>query len=421
MPTLVRLAWEHTHRELLPALLFLHQLSRRGIPWALEHVAALSGGQPGARELLLLPFYYDETDTDRYLFRGGLRGKWVVNLAYEQMHFACGRAYLLPDGPFARTQMIHCAWGPRFRELLLGHGIPAERIRVTGHLRFDVYHHPELLLTRAELAARFGLDPDRPWILAPYNFNMAYVTRANLRDLAARKYELAPGFVEGTARARDAFTVMLRALCDAFPDHEVVLRAHPAGYEDAEQYRAEAARRRNLKIICVYDIANWIQQAALTIVWNSTSGLEAMVAGRPVISYEPEPYHEVFDYDVNRILPTYRTVDEVLDVVSRLPDPGLRYDWALFERWYEHRDGKNIERLLALVDEAQAGGPYAVEEPPPPVWTARWRRALETVTRPLPDGARKVLGLRGHRAPPADALDAAVRDLTPKPLDQFLA
>ena len=401
----VRLGWEHTHREMLAALIFLHLVEQRGNRWSLEHVEELVATSSDP-EILFIPFYYDEQDLEKYLFRGDLRGKWLVNLAFEQMHFACGRSYLLPDGRFARDEMVHCAWGDRFRNLLIEHGIPPERIRMTGHPRFDIYSHPELLYTRAELAAQFGLDPERMWILVPHNFNFAFVSKQLIQQLAARRYHVTDEFVEGVRLARDAFKEMVDELADAFPDAELILRVHPAGYEDESHYKNGLQKKRRITAIAQYDIANWITQAALTIVWNSTSAMEAMVAGRPVVSYEPFPFAERFDFDVNRIVPTFSRKDDLFEVVGSLPDPKLTYDWELFEQWYRYRDGRNLERLADVVREAQTS---------PESFASRTKGvglkgSLRRLRRP-PEAAH---------APPARPLAEAVRSLSARPLEQFL-
>lgn len=419
--TTARIAWEHTHREMLAAVLALNLLRRRGFETVLEHVSAI-GTQPLAdAEVVFLPFYYDDLIRDRYLTRRELKGAWLVNLAYEQMHFRCGRGYLLPDGDFAREELLHCAWGSRFEELLVEHGIPRERIRITGHPRFDIYHHPELLLGRATLAQRYSLDPDKPWVLVPYNFNMAYISPKLRAQLEARKYALTDEFIAGFGKARDAFTSMVRRLADTFPDVEFVLRVHPAGYESKALYEGESKLRKNLHAIAEYDIANWISEAALTIVWNSTSSMEAMVAGRPVVSYEPFPFSGPFEFDVNKILPTFTSEDEIIDVIRALPAPALTYDWPLFERWYRHRDGRCLERLADIVAECHADPDRfrcrsSVATSP----RVRLGRRLERLAG---KAARKLFRLDSpppHAAPASDALARAVRELTPEPLDAFL-
>lgn len=399
-----RLAWEHTHREMLPALLFLRHLQDCGIRWSLEHVEDIGPGVSD-QEILFIPFYYDDRDLEKYLFRGDFRGKWLVNLAYEQMHFACGRSYLLPDGRFAREQMVHCAWGDRFRDLLVGHGIPPQRIRMTGHPRFDIYSRPELLYTREELASMYGLDASRMWILIPHNFNFAFVSKHLIKQLAARRYHVSDEFVEGVRLARDAFGKLVLELSDAFPEAEIILRVHPAGYEDEGHYGREVKDRR-LHVIAHYDIANWIMQAALTIVWNSTSAMEAMVAGRPVVSYEPFPFAERFDYDVNRIVPTFSRTEDLFEVVRALPNPELTYDWALFEQWYKYRDGKNFERLADVVKEAMEGpGSFASRKK-----GVGFAGGLKRLRQPW----------KITHAPPQEQIVEAVRSLSAKPLNQFL-
>ncbi len=398
----VRLAWEHTHREMLPALLFLHHLEKIEIPWSLEHVEELASTSAG-REILFLPFYYDDKDFDKYLFRGNYQQKWIVNLAFEQMHFACGRSYLLPDGRFARDEMVHCAWGDRFRDLLIEHGIPPQRVRITGHPRFDLYSRPELLYTRAELAKQFELDPGRMWILVPHNFNFAFVSEELIKQLAARRYYLSDAFIQGVRLARDAFKDMVCELADAYPEAEVILRVHPAGFEQESHYEQ---KKRRIKAIANYDIANWIMQSALTIVWNSTSAMEALVAGKPVVSYEPYPFSERFNYDVNRIVPTFSRVDDLLGIVGSLPNLELTYDWELFDQWYRYRDGQNLNRLVDVVCEAQKNPESFACRTKSPGLKAGWKR----IRQPL----------KISRAPEAGPLAEAVRLLNAKPLEQFL-
>lgn len=402
---IVRLAWEHTHREMLSALILMHHVERCGYPWSLEHVEELAAAS-ASPEILFIPFYYDDHDLKKYLYRSDWRGKWVVNLTFEQMHYACGREYVMPDGRFARNDMLHCAWGDHYRDMLIESGIAPERIRITGHPRFDIYGHPQLLYTRAELAEKHGLDPERMWILIPHNFNLSYLPKKRIEQLNARGYRVSDDLIEGVRRAREAFKDMIRELAAAFPELEIILRVHPAGVEDEEAYKAGQRKSSRVKAIMAYDIANWISQAALTIVWNSTSAMEAMVAGRPVVSYEPHPFSERWGYDVPRILPKYSRIDDLFEVVRALPDPALSYDWNLFERWYRYRDGRNYRRVLDIVDEAHAT---------PESFGSRSRGAglvgtLQRLRHPL----------KVTHAPPASPLEEAVRNLSSRPLEQFL-
>ena len=422
----VRLAWEHTHREALPALILLHKARQRQMSGQMEHLSAL-GQSPVGREVVFLPFFYDDDVRNRYLGQADYQNCWLGNMAWEQMHFACGRGYLLPDGEFARETVLHCAWGERFEELLIDHGIPKERIRITGHPRFDIYKHTQLLQSRTELAEPYGLDPDKDWVLVPYNFNMAYISAELRQSLQARGYNLSDEFIAGFAKARDAFTEMVRNLADEFPQTQFILRVHPAGYEAESIYQGESRTRENLFVIADYDIANWVRQAALTIVWNSTTSMECIVAGKPVVAYEPFPFSEVFDFDVNRIIPNLTKVSDIADVLRSLPAPGLSYDMDRFQCWYRHQDGKTADRLLDIVDEARLDPErYAVTRPIVEDPRLRAGNRLYSSVSKWPWG--KTLLRTGfgvdrpprHAPPPTAPLERAVTELSARPLLDYL-
>ncbi len=419
-----RLAWEHTHREFLPALLLLRALADRGIQTELCHVSSLRESDPG-REVLFFPFYYDDLVRAHYLAQARLAHAWLVNLAYEQMHFRCGRGYLLPDGQFARESMLHCAWGPRFRSLLIEHGIAEERIFLTGHPRFDIYSHPSLLLGRKALSQRYGLRKDVPWVLVPYNFNMAYISPAQRELLVKRRYALTPEFLAGFGQARDAFTTMVRQLSDRFPETEFILRVHPAGFEAETLYHGETRTRSNLFVIADFDIANWITEAALTIVWNSTSSMEALVAGRPVVSYEPQPFSEIFDFDVNRILTTFSSLDDVVSLVAD-PTQKLEYDWPLFESWYQHRDGRNQQRLADVAVRAkdeferfECRSRVALTRHADLGWRLERKLGRNSLARRLVQKVFALDTVATHDPPDARALGLAVSELSVSPVGDW--
>jgi len=410
-----RLAWEHTHREMLAAILFLHQLEQQGVPGCIQHVKSLSSlGRE--RELILLPFFYDNSDIGRYLNRVDLTSKVIVNTAYEQFHLERARNYVMPDGDFAQKNMLHCAWGPRFRDMLLERGVDESRIRMTGHPRFDIYHHRSLLSTREELASDFALDAGKDWVLVPYNFNMAYVNERRIASMNERGYDVGHDLIDATAQARDAFTGMVKTLSASCPDKEIILRVHPAGYEASTIYAGAAEQFPNLHIISSYDIGNWIVQSALVIVWTSTSGLEALVADVPVVSYEPYPFSERWDYDLNRIIPTFKTVDDIMNVVAQLPNPELEYDIALFEQWHAFSDGRNVARQVALGAELgeRWDEVYVPADLPGPGAMTRVRESLQRV---LPAPLRKA---PKHAEPPAGPLATAAARLDTHELRSFL-
>jgi surface carbohydrate biosynthesis protein len=395
---------------LLPALLLLNQVSRRGIPFSLEHVKAIRRRRERS-EILFVPFYYDDVDRRRYLCEPH-RGACVVNLCYEQFHAARARAFIMPTGRFAREDLHYCAWGPRYRDLLVQHHIDPARVHIVGNPRFDIYGHRNLLLSRGELAGRYGLDPDRPWVVVPCNFNVIYLSRSRREQLRARGYDISDEMVSITAKTRDAFIEMVRTLSERCPDVEIVVRAHPAGYESSALYDLAARGRTNVHLISEFDVANWIVQAALVVVWSSTTSMEAMVAGVPSLSYEPVPYAERFDYDVNRIVTTVRTLGDVVDAACALPGLSLAYDWARFDAWFAYRDGRVAERLADLVEAMFVDFGRFASRTSDGTLDLRWGRFERRW--------RSLMGRPGPVEPEQDRVEQAVRSLSPAPLGEFL-
>ena len=376
----LRCVWEHSHREFLVALKLLKHAEQRGYTWRTERINRV-GAVRRDNECVLVPFYYDDRDINRWLYQLRNRPVRVMNLVYEQMHPVCARDYVIPSGAFAKEELHYTVWGDRFRQLLLEAGIAADKIHVTGHPRFDLYASQEALLSRDTIATHYGLDPNKPWLLFPCNFNFAYVSSTYVERVKARGYKVTPEFIAGFAKARDAFLDMITEVAQACNEVEIVVRVHPAGFEGETLYNRSSARFPHVHIIAEYDIANWISQSAAVVVWNSTSSMEAMVASVPVVSYDPEGFGRRFEYDVNRILPTFTRADEVVELVRALPDPKITYDWDCFESWYRYRDGQNTSRIIDAVDTMGAqpmGGTDGLSRYLQPARMRRFRDALRS-------------------------------------------
>jgi surface carbohydrate biosynthesis protein len=349
-------AWEHMQREFLAGLTLLKELESRGHGWRTERVYQIGSARHDG-ECVLVPFHYDAQDTNKWLYRLTNRPVRVLNLAYEQMHPLCAREYVVPSGPFAVEELNHLAWGERFKALLLDAGIPDQNIHLTGHPRFDLYANREALKSRSSLAEEYELDASKPWFLFPCNFNFAYVNQSYVEGVRQRGYHVTDEFIAGFAKARDAFMAMICEVARACEDVEIIVRVHPAGFESDALYSQKGSNFPQIKTIGDYDLAHWICQSEAVVVWNSTSSMEAMVAGVPVISFDTEGFGQRFDYDVNKILPTFNNADSVIDLLRSLSSTELSYDWECFDGWYKHRDGKNAKRIVSVVENIMSRPP----------------------------------------------------------------
>lgn len=418
----VRMTFEHTHRELLPSILLLNELQERGFEWELENVYKL-GPAASEREIVVVPFLYDNRDYSNFLRRHQLVGFPLVNLMYEQFTIDDGRSYSAPGPGLPRDEATHCAWGPRSRRFLLEHGVADERICVSGPLRFDIYDHRDVLRSRNDLAAEYGLDPGKRWVLLPFNFGGAYFSPKRIRRLARRGFDITPDFMASSVRARDQFMAMVDDHCPAFPDVEFIVRTHPSGIDAVELAEGRAGRQDNLHVIADLDIAHWIAQAHLVVVWTSSTGVEAMAAGVPAVALEPSSHAERFGYDVTRILPRVDTADEVAAAIDDPAPTVAGADWELFDDWFVARNGAGgrLADLFATIDTDYAH--RGVRTLPRRRLSQRAWQAANDAAELAPPALKPALQRLGWRADPPNLpveralLEDAVASRTPAVID----
>jgi surface carbohydrate biosynthesis protein len=228
----------------------------------------------------------------------------IVN-AYPQAIFfdMCWEQFLLshvveakaPRGRFAMERVLHHTWGPFRTEYLKQQGIPAERIFENGNPLYTLYleRYRGLYATRAELAARHNLDPNKPWVLFPENYGWSFLSEAQIRKRFVRK-----GLPEERAFENRRFQIESRR--EAFKwfsgvngPIEFILRPRPAITAAAYQAAFESegiVPGKSVRIIKHGPVREWIHAADMVISSFSTTLLEAAVAGKPAFAIEPVPF-----------------------------------------------------------------------------------------------------------------------------------
>ncbi|WP_027963773.1 surface carbohydrate biosynthesis protein [Halalkalibacillus halophilus] len=80
---------------------------------------------------------------------------------------------------------------------------------------------------------------------------------------------------------------MIRKTCDSFPDLNIVIRPHPG--ESMKTYQQAFSSYKNVHVIREGNIVKWLMAAQIVIHNGCTSGIEAFLLGKRLISYVP-PY-----------------------------------------------------------------------------------------------------------------------------------
>lgn len=220
---------------------------------------------------------------------------------------------------------LYFSWGTRQKKLLLSKcaSIPADRIVVTGHPRFD------LRKRRFQSVYQCGLttsDDQRPVILINTNFG-AYnnvvplhdeiefleITskRAHDHQFYFRKYHYEAVLV-------DYFTDLAAYLAKVFADHLVVLRPHPV--EKLETYQQPLSKLENVLVSKDGTAHEWIVRSKAVIQHDCTTGIEARFFGTPVVSFQPISNDEVSVDIALRIGRIAKTREEVAAIVAKVGD-----------------------------------------------------------------------------------------------------
>lgn len=191
-----------------------------------------------------------------------------------------------PDPDVYGQVSCFCSWGPKLAEYLRTNGWYRDaQLKVTGAPRFDYYADK---WRSAALSNSTAIDRyPRPIVLITGSFpraNPGFQTPdqeiASWGALGfAREYMLQYQRVEAQA-VRDLAAVA-NHVAARFPHATVVYRPHP--FEKAATYEPLLERRENLHLLKLGTVDGWILRASVVIHRNSTTAIEAAIAGVPVL------------------------------------------------------------------------------------------------------------------------------------------
>jgi hypothetical protein len=278
------------------------------------------------------------------------------------------------------------------REAVSLHGLPADRVVVTGSQVFDEWFDKQPSTTREEFCRRVGLRPDRPIIL--------YVCSALLEGSAPES-----AFVVRWARhLRDSGHPVLR---------ECGILVRPHFKRDKEWRRIAFAGLEN--IVCwpptgdvpvdarsKNDYFDSMYHASATVGLNTSAMIEAAIVGRPVHTVLlPEfrdsqegtvHFHYLLDGPDSPLRAT-RSLDEhardladVLDGRDRDPDRSRR-----FVRTFVRPAGTDVPATVRFVEALEALAARPAPDPQPaPGWTYLIRPLLRPFANRAAERVRRL-------------------------------
>ena len=235
-----------------------------------------------------------------------------------------------------------CVWGTRQAQVIAEHA-PELRdvITVTGSARFDLCRPAYAWVTEGVkdkidlergsyilVLTRFGAVAHVKGMGAPFEIKLnpkAWPEQFDWDDVTDLWFKKWRQDVHDFAE----FVVLIKELARRHRDRRVVIRPHPS--ESLEFYRKAFICFGNVEVIRNGNVLSWIRGADLVLHSNSTSGLEAALAGRPTVNFLPAAFDRTgLDVEVAREagLEAGSVSHALQRVKSLLAGEPFKYQWS---------------------------------------------------------------------------------------------
>lgn len=211
------------------------------------------------------------------------------------------------------------AYGDSMKEILIKYGAKPESIVVTGNPKFD-----------AICQRRNNASKKEVLLLTDYMVEFGLWSSRKRRDFVLDVY---------------------RAV-ESLPEYKLVIKIHPV-MENLRSYRAIIDGLPNPpRLYQKENVADLIADCAVAITVLSSTGLEAMVAGKPLVVYNP--YHDVTHYKESDGIYFAYMENGLASVLRELASEGISdYKRKLMDEFIYRQayiqDGKSAERIGNLI------------------------------------------------------------------------
>jgi surface carbohydrate biosynthesis protein len=305
-------------------------------------------------------------------------------------------AQFLASDAGVRQRVAYFTWGPKLAEKVTAEGwFAPHNVVVTGSPRYDYYAPP---WREAALRASAYVDAyPPPLVLVNGSFalcNPRFKTPEEEAQQLIDLWHFAPDDVrywQTTQReTMHGMVALTNRLAGRFPEVTFVYRPHP--FEKAETYEALLEPRPNLHLVKKGSVEGWILRARAVIQRNSSTSIDAALAGVPALmpTWIPTILQAPATVAISHACPSEEELARCLTAILagryEAPPELRRQLGAVVADWFHRADGRSHERLAdAIVRRAPARGRrgrrrrcrdrvYGLHGPVP--WKTRLRVAL---------------------------------------------
>jgi surface carbohydrate biosynthesis protein len=314
-------------REIDGAILLALELAKRKIPTVLGRKSSVTNHCLSNTA----PFVYitkgvSEADVEWCNALVAANGK-IVELRAEGLSFLAPLGTPPKHNKVAKSIDAWLAWGkaivPHIQRM-----VPDDRrhdVVATGHPSFDLVSQKFSAYYKNPLLRQNYGDN---FILINSSFGTLHCTRSfealhELNPLCPNYFKnMRPAWDRAAAyesKVNDRIFSLIKQLRERYPQRQIVFRPHPE--EKVEAYQDALGNIEGVTVQAKGSVREWIEAASLIIHHACTTGLEAVLMGKPVISYREE-YNVEFVNEAIDVGVAAHSTEEVLKLVAILDEDG---------------------------------------------------------------------------------------------------
>ena len=202
---------------------------------------------------------------------------------------------LVHNNPSAKLFSLIFTWGNSPKKVIENNcpNLNYSNIKATGHPSFDLLHQNLIGYYKALFNSNYNIKPN--YILINTNFGIyngysnyeeSQKINNNLKELYnedKKKEWLEIEKLQG--KVLFEFLKMIKVLSKSFPQKKIIIRPHPM--EKMEIYKKEFKEFNNIEIIREGSAREWIVNSEAVIHYDCSTGIEALIARKNVISFCP--------------------------------------------------------------------------------------------------------------------------------------
>lgn len=344
-PVDVLILVEHVARELDVSCAVKYLMAKRfGLHVEIASILEVHGFQKTIARyqprVVALPFFYAATDLGPQKVLQAWPQAVLVNLAYEQIFTKINQAYKAPKDDLTRKNVLHQAWGKFYASYLEEYGVPRLNIFTNGNPFYALYQPPynAYFVSRAELAQRYKLDPNKRWVFVPENYGAAFYGEEKLKDYVKNGQPDAYSYRDfAMASFKEAIKWWQQGT--STPEVEMIIRPRPATPRGVfvDTCREALGKAPDMHIIKEGTVREWILASDIVMSSYSTTLIEAAVANKPIYMIEPIHFPDYVQADWYDLVPQIETLQKFLDVIG---DPAVPNTCGALQTW-AHQSAMN--------------------------------------------------------------------------------